>query len=152
MPSDTAIIEACNNAPQGKCTRTKSIILLSPELVVKHINITLEGCRNQIKAHKLLDSSVVVVPKVYRCFSHNGNIYLIMQRIHGEVKDKIEDVQSVKRVADFIRHLQTHKSSIPGPLEGGISRGLWWENEHVDLKGEVASLCLALCQRYDTQV
>ncbi|KAH0366096.1 hypothetical protein KCU65_g5619, partial [Aureobasidium melanogenum] len=61
-----------------------------------------------------------------------------MQRIHGEVRDKIEDLDSVKRIADIIRHLQTHKSSIPGPLEGGISRGLWWEQEPVNLKGEVA--------------
>ncbi|KAG9684798.1 hypothetical protein KCU95_g12838, partial [Aureobasidium melanogenum] len=140
LPSHAAIVEACNDAPQGLYARTKTTVFLSPELVVKHINVTLEECRNQIKAHKLLDPSIVVVPKVYRCFSHNDRIYLVMQRIHGEVRDKIENLQSVTRVADIIRHLQTHKSSIPGPLDGGISRGLWWENEHVDLKGEVARL------------
>lgn len=137
MPSDTAIIEACNNASKG-LYQTRSIIFLSHELVVKHMLVTVEECRNQIRAHKLLDPTVVVVPKVYRCFSHKENIYLVMQRIPGEVRDKVEDLESVKRVADIIRHLQTHKSKTPGPLEGGTSRGLWWEEEPVDLKGEVA--------------
>ncbi|CAD0114042.1 unnamed protein product [Aureobasidium uvarum] len=142
MPSDAAIIKACNNAPKTLDTMTTSIVFSSAELVIKHLNVTFEECRNQIRAHELLDASIVVVPKVYRCFSRvdDGKMYLIMQRIRGEVRDRIEDCASVRRVADIVRHLQTHKSSIPGPLEGGISRGLFWENEHVDLRGEVGRL------------
>ncbi|KAK5999802.1 hypothetical protein QM012_005208 [Aureobasidium pullulans] len=140
MPSDAAIVEACNNAPEGVYARTISTLSLSPQLVVKHIHVTLEECRNQIKAYELLDPSIVVVPKVYRYFSHDDRIYLVMQRMHGQVRKRIEDLHSVRRVADIIRHLQTHKSSVPGPLGGGVSRGMWWENEDVNLRGSVARL------------
>ncbi|CAD0098120.1 unnamed protein product [Aureobasidium mustum] len=137
LPAAT-IIEACNNAPKTELGCVPTTLMFSSELVIKHVRVTLEECRNQVRAYELLDPSIVVVPKVYRYFSHNDNIYLVMQRIHGQVRKRVEDLQSVRRIADIIRHLQTHKSNIPGPLGGGISRGLWWENEDADLRGEVA--------------
>lgn len=138
MPSDAAIVEACENAPEGMYARTVSTVFLSSELVIKHVHVTVEECRNLIKAYELLDPNIVVVPKVYRYFSHNDKIYLVMQRIHGQVRKRIEDLHSIRRIADIIRHLQTHKSDTPGPLGGGVSRGLWWEEEDVNLRGQVS--------------
>lgn len=56
-----------------------------------------------------------------------------MSPIEGTVRNLVEDDESIIRIARIIHHLQTHESKVPGPLCGGTSRGLFWENEYVEL-------------------
>ena len=56
-----------------------------------------------------------------------------MEIIEGTVRNLVEDDESIIRIAHIIHHLQTHESKVPGPLCGGTSRGLFWENEYVEL-------------------
>jgi aminoglycoside phosphotransferase (APT) family kinase protein len=123
---DSAIISRCD-------PKKGNTIQLNPKVLVKYRNVSIEECRNQVEARRLLDPKIVIVPEVHRYFSKGSQNYLVMEFIKGTVRDLIEDDKSIQRIARIINHLHTYESRIPGPLCGGTSRGFFWEREHVVL-------------------
>lgn len=129
IPDDRIIIDLCNRAPDVGTT-----LQLNDQVLVKYRNVTIEECRNQVEARRLLDPKIVVVPEVYRYFSKGTEYYLVMEFVKGTTRCLIEDDESITKIARIVRYLQTHQSNVPGPLGGGRSRGLFWENEEVELR------------------
>lgn len=124
--NNAAIIKACNEQ-----SSTTNILQFDDKHLVKFGHVPLEEFKNQRKARDMLDLTVVAVPEVYCYFSYGTNDFLVMEYVKGVQKDKIEDDQSITEVANVIKYLQSFTGNTPGPLDGGISRGLLWENEEI---------------------
>ena len=132
IPESEVIVSICErNSPEKK-----HVLELNSHVLVKYRNVSLEECRNQIEARKLLDPEIVYVPLVYRYFSKGLQNYLVMELVEGIERDTIEDDQSITKVAEAISHLREFQSNTPGPLGGGRSRGLFWENEETKLESK----------------
>lgn len=129
IPDDRTIIDLCDRAPDDGTT-----LQLNEGVLVKYRNVSIEECRNQVEARRLLDKKIVVVPEVYRYFSKGTENYLVMEFVQGTVRNLIEDDESITKIARIVRYLQTYQSNVPGPLGGGQSRGLFWENEEIELR------------------
>lgn len=129
-----------------KQERETNVIRLDDGVIVKYRNVSIEECCNQVEARKLLDPKIVVIPEVYRCFSKESRYYLVMESIEGNLRYLVEDDESIQKVARIIHHLQTHEGKIPGPLCEGMSRGIFWEHEYVEL-GSTARLEMYISRR-----
>jgi thiamine kinase-like enzyme len=72
---------------------------------------------------------------VYRYFSQSNGQgwpksgYIVMEYIRGKVlgEDETPSNEQVKRIAQILHYFSTLQGDHPGPLEGGISLGLLWE-------------------------
>jgi thiamine kinase-like enzyme len=99
------------------------------------LNVTAEEASNQTRAFELLDQAIIRVPQVYRYFnvskqgSHDSG-YIVMEYIHGKVYGEEEspnDAQ-IEKTAQILKYFSTIEGERPGPLKGGISRGLLWRD------------------------
>jgi thiamine kinase-like enzyme len=101
------------------------------------------------RALKLLDPTIVRVPRVHRYFeqtytyeeweSQNGlvwpartsiNGYLIIEYVHGSPIAEEDCVSAANEIARILEYFSSICHDIPGPLAGGISRGLFWEDDY----------------------
>lgn len=128
IPTENEIVAGCRK--HGQQNR---IVRLSKEIIVKLGYVPFEEYTNQIKARELVDLNILYIPKVYRYFSRHGTDYLVMEYVEGNHRDVVEDPGSIKMVARAIKHLQSFCHDSPGPLGGGVSRGLLWETEEIEL-------------------
>jgi hypothetical protein len=49
-----------------------------------------------------------------------------MQYIEGTVKEELTDPSHIAAMGRALSHFTSFQSSQPGPLRGGVSRGLLW--------------------------
>ena len=94
--------------------------------------VTAEEADNQRKAFELLDRNIVRVPRLYRYFTRSEGKgfpptgFIVMEYIHGEVLQSLNSGQ-IDQIAQILLYLSSIQSQHPGPLQGGVSRGLLWE-------------------------
>ena len=107
------------------------VVRISDEAVVKFgIGVKEEEAKNQSAAYELLDRNFVRVPRVYRFFIYKTCGYIVMEHINGSVFDRLEDPDSIAITARILDYFSTIRNDRPGPLGGGVSRGLLWpDNE-----------------------
>ena len=109
------------------------VVKLSENVVVKiGMSVKIEEAINQIMVRDFFDSDTIRVLRVYRYFFRENLGYIVMEFMKGRVIDPLEDPYLVKRIASVSAYLgQTHAQR-PGPLGGGVSRGLLWpDNEEI---------------------
>lgn len=53
-----------------------------------------------------------------------------MEDVKGKVIGPLKDDTAIEKVASVVKYLATFKHNIPGPLGGGISRGLLFSETH----------------------
>jgi hypothetical protein len=88
-----------------------------------------DEAKNQAKAYEVVDHNIVRVSKVHRFFTDpHGWGYLIMDFMDGRITDLIEDQAKVIAVATILAYFATLYRDIPGPLGGGASYGLLFED------------------------
>ena len=133
--SDLEIVQRCADPHRQLVSTTPHVVKLSDDVVVKFgMNVTAEEASNQTRAFELLDQAIVRVPQVYRYFnvskqgSHDSG-YIVMEYIHGKVYGEEESPNNaqVEKTAQILNYFSTIKGERPGPLEGGASLGLLWE-------------------------
>ncbi|KAF1360754.1 kinase-like protein [Lizonia empirigonia] len=104
-----------------------SVVRISRDAVVKcGFGITQEEAENQAQAYYLIDPTIIRVPRVYRYFAHEGIGYIIMEFIDGEPLNSTEDLSTCEKIVKALAHFSRIQSHQPGPLGGGIARGLLW--------------------------
>ena len=88
-----------------------------------------EGANNQRGRYGLLNPDIVRVPRVYRFFVNGPFGYLVMEYRKGRTPDRSDDPGLVRRVAYVVAQYSDIASGTPGPLGGGVSRGLPWPDD-----------------------
>jgi hypothetical protein len=134
--SDLEIAQRCADPHRQLVGAATNVVRLSDNVVVKFgWNVTAEEACNQRRAFELLDRNIVRVPQVYHNFSlSNGqglpdSGYIVMEYIHGKVlgEDETPSNEQVERLAHILQYFSTLQGDRPGPLGGGASHGLLWE-------------------------
>jgi serine/threonine protein kinase len=104
-----------------------SVLRISQDAVVKcGFGITQEEAEDQTQAYHLIDPTIIRVPRVYRYFTRKGIGYIVMEFIDGKPLNLTEDVSTCKKVVKALAHFSRVQNHQPGPLGGGIARGLFW--------------------------
>ncbi|MCJ1409488.1 hypothetical protein MMC19_003569 [Ptychographa xylographoides] len=121
--------EIIGGAPYGN-----RVIKLSDKAVIKFgVGVREEEAKNLKMASILLDPTIVRVPYVYRFFTHESLSYIVMEYIKGRIIESLEDLALINKINGVVAHFAEICSSKPGPLGGGVSRGLLWNDEDVIL-------------------
>lgn len=131
--TNTDIIAYCSDPPSTALNAIplgrygNSVIPLSDQEVVKYgPGVYIEEYMNLQRAYQLLDQSIVRVPQPY-CFFQNGDVgYIVMEYMKGTVIGEITDDSHIEKVGKALEHLSSFRNPKPGPLGGGVSRGLLW--------------------------
>ncbi|KAH8752606.1 kinase-like domain-containing protein [Hyaloscypha finlandica] len=157
---DSEIVQRCADPHRQLVGASKNVVRLSDDVVVKFgWNVAAEEASNQRRTFELLDRKIARVPQVYRYFSQSNRLgwpksgYIVMEYIRGKVlgEDKTPSNEQVKRIAQILHYFSTLQGDRPGPLEGGISLGLLWEENgkrvlpDVESKLRIMSYPLVLC-------
>jgi serine/threonine protein kinase len=131
--TDIEIIKYCSNPPSKALEAIplggyrNKVIPISCQAVVKYgPGVKIEEFTNLQWAYRLLDPFIVRVPRPYRFFQDHECGYLLMEYMKGTVKSSITDVCQTTKVGHALSHFSSFQSHQPGPLGGGISRGLLW--------------------------
>jgi serine/threonine protein kinase len=104
-----------------------SIIRVSNDAVIKcGMHVTQEEADNQKRASQLIDPTIIRVPQVYRYVASSSIGYLVMEFIDGEPLYTFEDPQICAAITRALAHFARIQSDQPGPLGGGIARGILW--------------------------
>ncbi|KAL5324864.1 hypothetical protein ACEPPN_005983 [Leptodophora sp. 'Broadleaf-Isolate-01'] len=120
-----------------------------------------EEAGNQRRAFELLDRNIVRVLQVYHYFTlSNGqgwpdSGHIVMEYIHGKVlgEDETPSNEQVERLAHILQYFSTLQGNRPGPLEGGASRGLLWEeNGKPVFKEACLQECAASGEMVESQI
>lgn len=125
--SDTEIIQRCKQATPddllGDLSSDNKIFRLNQFLVVKFgFLLSEDEARNQMKAHEILDPSIVRIPRVYRYFRDSSRYgYIVMDYMKGEQKEAITTATQIRDMTLILQHFASQTSSIPGSLAGGPS-------------------------------
>lgn len=120
-------------APEGS---GRKVVKVSDRMVMKFgIGVREEEANIQKLAGEVVDPSVVRVPLVYRFFTKGRIGYILMEYIQGQVHAKLESPESISRITCALAHFTEVQNHMPGPLAGGIPRGILWpENEDLSFK------------------
>ncbi|KAH9221293.1 kinase-like domain-containing protein [Leptodontidium sp. 2 PMI_412] len=132
--SNSDIVRRCHHQDReiiGGLPHGNLVIKLSEELVVKFgPGVSVEEADNQRRAFKLLDNSIVRVPRTHDYFTRtDGGFmtgYLVMEYIKGDIANSVTSYQ-IDQIAKILSHFSTIQHQHPGPLQPGVSRGLLWE-------------------------
>lgn len=142
--SDDEIVAACHH-PLRDCIfhrrdTANTVVRISDVAVVKFGTLVYEEeARNLDGAHALVDQKLVRVPRVYRFitrdFSEGGphfskQGYLVMEYIQGRIPEESEYPDVTRNLALALKHMHTIRGPSAGPLGGGVSRGLYWEEDY----------------------
>ncbi|KAH8770666.1 hypothetical protein F5882DRAFT_381810 [Hyaloscypha sp. PMI_1271] len=123
---DLEIVQRCADPHRQLVGASKNVVRLSDDVVVKFgWNVTAEEASNQRRAFELLDRKIARVPQVYRHFSQSNGLGWPKPGSWG--KDETPSNEQVKRIAQILHYFSTLQGEYPGPLEGGISLGLLWD-------------------------
>lgn len=135
--SDSQIAELCFDPDRqivGGLLEGNLVVKLSEKVVVKFgSGVTVEEADNQRKAFELLDCSIVRVPRLYRYFTQSRSHgypptgFIVMEYIHGEVLQSPITSSQIDQVARILSYFSSIYGQHPGPLQGGVSHGILWE-------------------------
>ncbi|KAF2164401.1 hypothetical protein M409DRAFT_56670 [Zasmidium cellare ATCC 36951] len=119
--------------------RKCGVIRYSTNAAVKFsrfLNAGEAACQRQ--AHLLTDPLVVRVPEVYYYFERGEGVnrwgYLVMEYIEGEKSDALPTPDQLRTIVGVIEHLGTKRGSVPGPVGGGRTYGMLWEDAEVEIR------------------
>lgn len=109
------------------------MVKLSEEVVVKFGGgVTIEEANNQSKVFELLHHNIVCVPQVYRFFDRILNCgyppsgFIVIGYVYGKVL-QFPDKSQIGQIAQIISYFSCIQGQHRGPLQGGVSHGLLWE-------------------------
>lgn len=123
-----SVIASCNNPlPINIISQHGNrIIRISDDKVVKWgPDVTKEEAENQRIALELVDPRIVRIPRVYAFFTdERGRGYIVMEFIRGKIIEPLEDRSAITKVAQVFDYFASLRHTSPGPLCGGICRGL----------------------------
>lgn len=109
-----------------------AVVRISQNAVVKYgVGINEDEARNQEAAFKLIDQSIIRVPRVFRFFSSEDSGYIIMEYIEGPtleslIKDNKHSGAYVEKMVKALDHFTEIRHNMPGPLSGGFAQGFLW--------------------------
>jgi serine/threonine protein kinase len=110
-----------------------SVIKISESAVVKFgFGVTQLEAQNQQQAYKLIDPTIIRIPRVYRFFTYRLAGYLVMEYIEGQLLSSVEDpafyLPAMAHVLNYFEQFQDNK---PGPFHGGVAHGQLWLDESI---------------------
>lgn len=118
-------LTALDAIPLGRYSN--AVIPLSDHEVVKYgPGVYVEEYLNLQHAYRLLDPSIVRVPQPYRFFQNGDLGYIVMEYMKGTVVGELADESRIEKVGKALQHFSSFRGPKPGPLGGGVSRGLLW--------------------------
>ena len=105
-----------------------AVVRISDDVAVKYgFGIQEDEARNQQRAFELISSEVIRIPRVYRFFSIEDNGYILMEYVEGRVLSSLADHDSyIQPMLNALDHFTQIQHDRPGPLGGGLARGLLW--------------------------
>jgi hypothetical protein len=124
--SDTEIIAYCSKTSSEVDVVTfggysNTVFRISECAVVKHgPGIKIEEYMNLKNAYRLLDTSIVRVPRPHRFFQDGESGYLVMQYMEGTVHEALTDSSHTTAIGRALSHFTSFQSLQPGPLGGGV--------------------------------
>lgn len=131
--TDAEIIAYCSNPPAAILDAiplggySNKVIPIPCQAVVKYGGgVKAEEFTNLQRAYLLLDPSVVRVPRPYRFFQDGDIGYLVMEYMEGTIIEELTDPFHINQIGRALEHFSSFQSLQPGPLCGGISRGILW--------------------------
>nr|OQO31367.1 hypothetical protein B0A51_03362 [Rachicladosporium sp. CCFEE 5018] len=130
IPSRTEVIEICRSPSREVLSAADT----DPEVVrlrgfaIKHGSVDVSEFRTQREAYRLVDPDILKIPQVYTFFQQDEEGFLVMEHVPGRTVSTL-DSRSVAAVADALIHLHGFTGSTPGPVSGGTSKGLLWDND-----------------------
>jgi hypothetical protein len=148
--TETEIVAFCKNSPRI----APRVVKLSDTAVAKFgVGVREEEANNQRRAYELLNPNTVRIPYIYRFFRHSTTIpafrvegmkpfpecittegYIIMEYVQGYVAEPDQYLNLVGKLLPVLQSLAKIKSEIPGPLNGGISRGMFWDDDYPEFR------------------
>lgn len=93
-----------------------------------------EEARNLKGAGELLKQTLIRVPRFYRYFSRDEIGYIVMEYIDGRFIEPCEYRALAERVSLALTFLHHINGCRPGPIFGGISRGILWDSDRPHFK------------------
>ncbi|TID16837.1 hypothetical protein E2P81_ATG09396 [Venturia nashicola] len=134
--SDDELIAFCKTPGHALSHELPYIVQLSDTAIVKFgVGVYEEEANNQRRAFDLLNPHTVRVPRVYRFFQLEIEYgmtegYLVMEYIDGDIPSPERYPTLAARLLPILEQFETIQHSIPGPLGGGISYGMFWEDDY----------------------
>ncbi|KAK6516394.1 hypothetical protein TWF506_006304 [Arthrobotrys conoides] len=130
--TDAELAQLCHNEDRNLIDR--NVVKISNEAVIKfgYCRPDPEEAENLRMAAAILDpiATLVRVPKFYRYFTHESRSYLVMEYIEGRTPSESEYEALAEEMNGVLRHFRTLPTgSQPGPFNGGISRGYFWDRD-----------------------
>lgn len=104
------------------------VIKVGSELVIKFGYVFEEEASNQREAFRLLDPTIIRVPRVYHFFTHDDTGYLVMEYIDSQEAETVWDDDTAGTLSRALKHLHSFEGCYPGPAGGGVSAGILWED------------------------
>jgi thiamine kinase-like enzyme len=139
--SEDDIIAACSNPKSqrpGKHHHCNRVIKLNEDIVVKYgYGVREEEAHNIQKVYELVDQSVVRTPRLFRYFRRASSGYILMEFIDGVVAEDVDESLALKTMISILQHFKSVTGYKPGPLGGGWSRGLMWEDQEAHFHGSI---------------
>lgn len=129
--TDAELVALCSDPNREIVGNMPYVVKISDRALVKYgIGVREEEANNLRRAYELLDRDVVRVPRVHRFFMHEDKGYLVMEYIDGRIAEPPEYPALAENVLSILSHFKDIRGKIPGPLCGGVSRGLLWESDN----------------------
>lgn len=151
LPQDEEIIKACDEQSHvygsGDSNRCVVYPFTAPRIFIKYgydDEGILEEARNQTFAYEALqgmpkqDTTGIRIPIIYRVFSRNKRVYIVMEYVQGKTIRELLDKESAdtclqecyNQVAKAIKLFLSIpiSTAIPGPVGGGIIRHPLFKN------------------------
>ena len=142
--NEEEIIEACSNPRSkrpGKELHCRNVIRLKEDVVIKHgYGVREEEAHNIQKAFEIVNQNIVRTPRLFRYFRRAHYGYILMEYIDGEVAEGANPSVVLKAMTTILQHFKSITGCKPGPLGGGWSRGLMWEDQEAHFHGSVTKM------------
>jgi serine/threonine protein kinase len=128
--SEDELIHLCQCPDRKLIGTSKNVVQISDRLIIKFgWNVYEEEAKNIQAARKLVHPHIIRVPKFYRYFQRNGNGYLVMEFVPGRSPVSGDFPILAERIARILLKFRDVTKASPGPLQGGISRGILWQSD-----------------------
>nr|OQO23709.1 hypothetical protein B0A51_10917 [Rachicladosporium sp. CCFEE 5018] len=130
VPSRTEVIEACRWPGREflSAADTDPEVIKLRGFAIKHGSVDISEFHTQRGARQLVDPDILKVPKVYTFFQQDEEGFLVLEHVPDRTLS-ILDSKSIAAIADALIHLHGFTRSTQGPVSGGTSKGLLWDND-----------------------
>ena len=119
--TDDEVVALCSSPKReliyGECGSSR-VVKISDQAVVKFgVGIGEEEARNQMEAYKLLDRTIVRIPRIYRFFSRGRFGYIVMEYIKGRHLEQLQ-ASDILKIGHIVAYLATIQGPAVSPLGG----------------------------------